>query len=93
MTQQQLKKEYDEMWKKSNPVKYVVWLICYIADLIPVVIILAQLGRGGMNDKKAGIILACIAVIIVLAVISMVFSLDRGRGWKKYLEENRHRLK
>lgn len=53
MTTNELKKEHTEKWRKENPTKYTVWLICYMGDLIPLVIMLTQL-MGPMNDKKAG---------------------------------------
>ncbi len=93
MTKQELQKEYNELWKAENPTKYVVWLVCYIGDLIPLVVALLQLMDGELNDKKVSTMVICLAVMFVLGIISMVISCDRNKGWKKYLEENRDRLK
>ncbi len=92
MTMNDLKKEHTEKWRKENPTKYMVWLICYIGDMIPIVIGVTQL-MGPLNDKKVGTMLVCLAAIAVLSVISMVISLERGKDWKAYLEANRNRLK
>lgn len=92
MTEQQLRKEYNEKWKKENPTKYVAWLVCYIADMIPLAVAVVQM-IGGINDKKVGIMLVCLVVFFVLAIISLVLSMDQRKGWKAYLEANRDRLK
>ncbi len=92
MTQAQLKKEFTEKWKKENPQKYTVWLICYFADLIPIVIAAVQL-MGGLNDKKIGTIFVCFAIAAVLGIITLILSSEQKKDWKKYLEENKNRLK
>ncbi len=92
MTEQQLRKEYNEKWKKENPTKYIVWIVCYIADIIPLAIALVQI-MGGLNDEKVGTMLVCLVAFFVLGVISLVMSMDQKRGWKAYLEANRDRLK
>lgn len=94
MTTQELRKEYNELWKKKNPTKYMVWLICYVGDIIPIVVALLQLlGRGGLNDKKVSTMIVCLVVMFVMMIIAMVISLEQKKGWKAYLEENRGRLK
>lgn len=92
MTEQQLRKEYHKKWKKENPAKHVALLICYIEDMIPLTIAVVQM-IGGINDKKVGTMLVCLVVFFVLAVISLVLSMDQRKGWKAYLEANRDRLK
>lgn len=94
MTTQELRKEYNEQWKKENPTKYTVWLICYIGDIIPIAVMLLQLlGRGGLDDKKISTMIICMVVLFVMMIIAMVISLDQKKGWRAYLEENQKRLK
>lgn len=94
MTTQELRKEYNELWKKKNPTKHMVWLICYIGDIIPIVVALLQMLSGdGLNDKKVSTMVICLVVMFVMVAISMVISLEQNKGWKAYLEENRGRLK
>ncbi len=92
MTKQELRKEYNEQWKKENPTKYVVWLISYIGDIIPAAIMLLQL-LGGLNDKKVSTMIICLVVLFVMMTISMVISVEQKKGWKVYLEKNKDRLK
>ncbi len=92
MTEQQLRKEFQEKWKKENPTKYIVWLICYVADMIPLAIAVVQL-IGGMNDKKVGTMIVCLIAFLVLGIVTMVISLEQKKGWKAYLEDNKNRLK
>lgn len=92
MTEDQLKKEHEEKWRKENPTKYMVWLICNVADLIPMVIAVTQF-IGPMNDKKVGTMLVCLAAMAVLIVISLVISVEKGKDWRAYLAANRHRLR
>lgn len=92
MTEQQLRKEYHKKWKKENPAKHVALLVCYIEGMIPFTIAVVQM-IGGINDKKVGTMLVCLVVFFVLAVISLVLSMDQRKGWKAYLEANRNRLK
>ncbi len=93
MTKQELRKEYNEQWKKENPTKYVVWLISYIGDSIPIVIMLLQLLGGELNDKKVSTMIICLVVMFVMMTISMVISVEQRKGWKVYLEKNKDRLK
>lgn len=92
MTEKELQKEYYEKWKKDNPQRYLLWIICRVADVIPVVIGLFQL-NGDMNDKKAAAIVICIVVVLVMEILAAVAISSERKGWKGYLEANRDRLK
>lgn len=92
MTEKELQKEYYENWKKENPQRYLLWIICRVADVIPVVIALFQL-NGGMNDEKVTTIVICFVVLIVMELLAAIAISSERKGWKKYLEANKDRLK
>lgn len=92
MTEKELQKEYYENWKKENPQRYLLWIICRVADVIPVVIALFQL-NGGMNDEKVTTIVICFVVLIVMEILAAIAISSERKGWKKYLEANKDRLK
>ncbi len=92
MSQKELRKEFSEKWQKENPQKYIVRLICWVADIIPIVIMLFQLS-GGMNDSKVTTICICITVFFVAEIISVIISSQQRKDWNKYLEENKARMK
>lgn len=77
----------------ENPGKYIVWLVCYIGDIIPLVVMLLQLLGGGLNDKKVGTIAVCLVVAFVMMIISAIIKLEQNKDWKAYLEKNQNRLK
>ncbi len=93
MTKRELRNEFNEQWKKENPGKYIVWLICYIGDIIPTVVMLLQLLGGELNDKKAGTMAVCVVVLLVMMIICMIIKLEQNKDWKAYLEKNQNRLK
>lgn len=93
MTKRELRNEFNEQWKKENPGKYMVWLICYIGDIIPIVVMLSQLLGGELNDKKAGTMAVCVVVVLVMMSICTIIKLEQNKDWKAYLEKNQNRLK
>lgn len=93
MTKRELRNEFNEQWKRENPGKYMVWLICYIGDIIPIVVMLSQLLGGELNDKKAGTMAVCVVVVLVMMSICTIIKLEQNKDWKAYLEKNQNRLK
>ncbi len=94
MTTKELRKEYNEQWKKENPTKYMVWWICYMGELIPCVVMFLQILDGGrLNDKKVSTIVICLTVMFVLSTITLLIASEQKKEWKEYLKKNRDRLK
>ncbi|MCO7136999.1 hypothetical protein NIF40_05590 [[Clostridium] leptum] len=91
MTEKELRKEYNRVWKELRPRQHLAWLICYVEAWVPVFVVLIQL-IGGINDEKMTIIIICIVIFVILELISTVIMVAHMREWPKYLEANKERL-
>ncbi len=85
MNVNELRKAYDKEWKEKSGGKYIVWLICYIGGLVPLLVACLQL-LGGLNDQKIFTIIICMAIFFVMEIIAAVIGIERKKGLKAYLD-------
>lgn len=88
MNEQELRKAYDKEWKEKEPIKYIVWLICYIGSFIPLAIVALQF-IGGLNDNKVVTIVKCFVLFFVLEIIAAILMTQHKKGWKAYLDAHK----
>ncbi len=92
MTVKELKKEYFEKWRKEEPLKYIMWLIFLCGSCIPAFIGLI-IFLSGINEKNIGSIFICLIIYAVMYIISITIASEQRKGFKKYLEENKDKIK
>lgn len=80
MTEKELKKQYYKEWQEKQPTKYVTWLIFCCGSFIPLIIAFVQI-IGGLNDRKAAVMLACIGICAVMELIAIILATEQRRGW------------
>lgn len=88
MNEKELRKAYDAEWKKNQPTKYLVWLICYVGSFVPLAMGALQL-VGGLDDGKVVTMVVCILAFFVLEIIAAVVMTEHKRGWKAYLDSHK----
>lgn len=92
MSKNELKKEFSEVWREKNQTKYLIMQIFNIAEWIPW-LICGYLVYCTDSSENLLAIVVCFVFGLAFLGINYVLAKDKNLDWKKYLEQNKLRLK
>lgn len=98
MTKRELRKEFNQTWLQGKPKEFVsvaakmliARYVCQMIALTMIFIFIAILSASDDGVSTGGVI--CLIVSLVFITVGDGLDSARKAEWKKYLEENKHRI-